>query len=504
MMARLWKLSQGFLIIAICLGLAQDNILQLRQQLRQDSGNVLLWIQLGDAFLQAGDYDSAIESFAEAIALDYRSADAHFGLGLAQFERGDYPAALFQFSEVARLHPDRFDGHYNRAVTLALLRRFEEAAEAFRAAIAQAEPEATTRERIEAHIGLAVQLTRLGDHDGAAQAYADALTLAPGDAELTFLKSQALFRAGRGLEALPELTELDAATDDYRVSALIADIYVQQDRIDHAIRALQRALRNAQGARDHEGQAIVLVNLGLLQRRLGRQSDAISSFQRAVAADSQSWQAHYHLGVSYLEGGQLNVALNNLEAAARLNPASGEAQLALASAYDLLGRFDDALQAAEAALSRLSEAGLRAQVNLIKGRALFAQGEYSAALSAFESALAHDPAVAEAQLWTGLAEFNLGNFSAAVRYFERAVQLNPASVAARINLGAAYLADGRFQDAELVYQMLADELPQDPEVLFNLGWSLFMQNRLESARDAWARASNLGYTPARDALRQHF
>jgi tetratricopeptide (TPR) repeat protein len=504
--ATLRKLFKGLLIVGVCFsfGLAQNTVLQLRQQLRQDSGNISLWIQLGNAYLEAGDYNSAVESFSEAIALNYRSGDAHFGLGLAEFELGDYPAALFQFSEVARLHPERFDGHYNRAVTLSMLRRFDEAAEAFRDAIAQAEPEASTEEKIDAYMGLAVQLKRIGDFDAAADAYAEALELDPGNEELTFLKAQALFQAGRGLEALPDLTDLEASSTDYRVSALIADIYVQEDRIDHAVRSLQRALRNAQGTRDGQAQASILVNLGVLQRGLGRSEEAIASFQRAVAADNQSWQARYHLGVSYLEAGQTQVSLNYLEAAVNLNPSSGEAHLALASAYDRLGRSDEALGAADTALSRLSDPALRAQANFVKGRALYNRGDYSAALTAFESVLAEDSANAEAQLWTGLTEFNLENYASAVRYFERAVQLNPSSVAARINLGAGYLADSRYQDAELVYQMLAEELPQDAEVLFNLGWALYMQNRLEGARDAWLRSSDLGYVPARDVLRQYF
>ena len=76
------------------------------------------------------------------VLLDYLSADAHFGLGLAEYNRANYRAALFEFGEVTRLFPDRFDGHFNRAVTLAQLRRGEEAVAAFQEALVQATPEA--------------------------------------------------------------------------------------------------------------------------------------------------------------------------------------------------------------------------------------------------------------------------------------------------------------------------------------------------------------------------
>src|SRR5690606_6961620 len=100
------------------------------------------------------------------IALDYRNGDAHFGLGLAEFGRGDLDSALFAFNEVTRLFPDRFDGHYNRGVTLARLKRPTDAAEAFREAVAQAEPEAGAAELHDAFVGLAGQLTSIGDFDG--------------------------------------------------------------------------------------------------------------------------------------------------------------------------------------------------------------------------------------------------------------------------------------------------------------------------------------------------
>ena len=129
-----------------------SSVSALRQVVTTNPADVEAWINLGNAYLQAGDDASAREAFYEAVALDYRSGDAHFGLGLAEFGRGDYPAALFEFSEVARLYPERFDGHFNRAVTLAKLRQFDEAAAAFQEAINEAEPEASTEQKVEAYL----------------------------------------------------------------------------------------------------------------------------------------------------------------------------------------------------------------------------------------------------------------------------------------------------------------------------------------------------------------
>ena len=154
---------------------AQAGIEQLRSEVTANPGSVLAWVALGNAYYESGQYDQAKNSFLEATALDYTSGDAHYGLGLSEFARGDFQAALFEFTEVTRLHPDRFDGHFNRAVTLARLRRPAEAATAFQEALAQADPEATADDRVQAHLGLAGQLELAGDYAGAADAYAAAL-----------------------------------------------------------------------------------------------------------------------------------------------------------------------------------------------------------------------------------------------------------------------------------------------------------------------------------------
>ena len=461
------------------------------------------WINLGQRYLDDGALERAKESFLEAIAVEYLSAEAHFGLGLTEYARGDFTAALFEFGEVARLFPTRFDGHFNRAVTLAKLRRSEEAVVAFQEAIVEAEPEASLAAQVGAYRGLAEQLKVLERFEEAAEAYDAALAFTGQDAELTYLRAEALYRAGQGLEALPSLSDLEG---DYRVDALIADIYAQAGQSDYALRSLTRAARNAASAGDTDTQARLLVQLGSLQRDLGREADAATSFGRAVQVDPGSSQALYNLGLSYLELGQLQAALTPLQQALTLGDGanSGATYLALASAYDRLAQPDEALRNAEAATQRLSDADLRSDATFIVGRSLYRLGDYRGALIALEEVVAAQPDNANAQLWAGLAHYQAGQYRSAAQFYERAVQLNPESLEARINLGAAYLASERYEDAELVYELLIRQTGGDADTFYNLGWSLLSQGRGNEARQAWQRSSELGYTPARTALSQYF
>ncbi len=496
------------LVVGLCsLSLAQadsQSLLALRQAAQSEPENVQAWLDLGQGYHQARRYGEAKEAFLEAIALDYRVGDAHFGLGLAEYARGDFEAALFAFSELSRLYPERFDGHFNRAVTLARLRRAAEAVEAFREAIRQAQPEATTEDLVNAYVGLSGQLKRLERFAEAADAYRSALDLRPGDQELRYLHAEALYRAGKGLEALPGLIDLEAQNSDYRVSALIADIYVEAGQIDYALRSLERALRRAEAAGESAAQANVLIRLGLLQRHLGREVEATASFERAARADPTSWQALYQLGVSHLELGRLSQAQRAFENALALHGDSGELHLALASTFDQLGRSERALEHAELARFRLSDSRLQLEGEFIMGRSLYSLGDYQGAKVHFERVLAALPESATAQLWAGLAVYSLGDYRLAAQYYERAVQLDPNSIEARINLGAAYLAAQRFDDARLIYELLVQQRPNDAELHYNLGWALFAQGRREDARSAWQQALELGYAPAQGPLRDYF
>jgi tetratricopeptide (TPR) repeat protein len=486
--------------------LAQDasSVTTYQQAVQSNPNDTANWVNLGNSQLAAGNFAAAKDAFIEAIARDYTLVDAHFGLGLSHYELGDYPSALFEFDAVTRLNPEGFDGHFNRGVTLAKLRESEQAIEAFNEAIVQADPEASDGQKVNAFLGLAGQLKRTEDYAGAADAYAQALLLAPEDPELAYQKGEAAYRAGNGLDALPELSALESKSSDYRVSALIADIYVQQDQSDYALRSLERALSKAEGAADVKAEAMLLVKLGVLQQDLGRDAEAMTSFQRASAADPSDWQARYFLGVGYLNGNDFNSAVSQLESAAVSNPESLEVQLALTSAYEGAGRAADMQKAAEAVAMSTEDPALLSEAQFALGRALYLQGDFEGAMAALESVVGEQADNAQAQLWAGLTEYKQENYVSAVQYLERAVQLDPESVDARVNLGAAYIAAKRYEDAELVYTMIVEENPADGQAFFNLGLSQFNQNNKDGAKEAWLRSSALGFAPAQDALQKYF
>jgi len=502
---RFLLLLVGGLLLPLAAAQPEDDVASFRQAVAAEPDSAAAWADLGTALLGEEETAEARDAFLEALALDYRNGDAHFGLGLSEYRLGDYQSALFSFGELARLEPERFDGHYNRAVTFARLRMPEEAAEAFADALENAEPGASLADEFNAWLGLAGQRKLTGDYADAAEAYASALEIEPGDRDVRYLHAEALWKADDGLEALPLLTELDDADNaDHRVNSLIADIYMDEGQTDYAVRALERAIRKARDAGNATAEAGLHIKLGLLERRLGSDRAALASFEEAVKVDPAAWQGHYNLGLAHLEAGRTDQAVTPLETAVSRAPASGEARLALATAYDRTDDAEAALEQAEASLGLLTDAQLRAQADFLKGRSEYRLGDYEAAAASFDRVISERPGDGQAQLWAGLTEYQLGDYGSAVQYYERAVQLLPDSREARANLAAGYLASERYPDAEQAYGELLAEDPEDARSLYNLGWAQLSQNRRLEARDSFEAALELGWSAAADTLEQHF
>lgn len=70
----------------------------------------------GDAFLELGSYQRAIERYNDAIELDPNSLDAFMGRGLSYYYLSDYEPAIADYSQVIELDPQEINAYYNRGL----------------------------------------------------------------------------------------------------------------------------------------------------------------------------------------------------------------------------------------------------------------------------------------------------------------------------------------------------------------------------------------------------
>ncbi|NEO16535.1 MULTISPECIES: tetratricopeptide repeat protein [unclassified Moorena] len=159
--------------------------------------------------------------------------------------------------------------------------------------------------------------------------------------------------------------------------------------------------------------AIELNSQGESLRQAGKYQQALMTYEKAIARDSNLAEAHW--GRCY--------SLNSL------------------------GRTPEGLAACDQALALKPD---YPEALWSKGAALESQNTPTAitqALTLYEQAIAIKPDFADAWINRGVALHKLKRYSEAIKAYERALQLNPNSADAWSNLGAAYWAKGQYKEA---------------------------------------------------------
>ena len=165
--------------------------------------------------------------------------------------------------------------------------------------------------------------------------------------------------------------------------------------------------------------AVAQHNWGVSLQELGRVQDAITAFERAIAANPQYAQAYYSLGLAYQTAQVPQAAIVAFECAMQVD--SKDLRFAIEHARTQLhiGNFAQAL-------AELEQLPLNAVVLNLKGIALKNLRRPDEALAAFDAALALNPQLAEALN-------NRGNLRLQSRQFSKALTDLDAALALQSN-----------------------------------------------------------------------
>ncbi len=92
-------------------GLA-DRVANAQFQVEQYPESPESWDRLGQALLESGLLEEAIDAFDEAIARDPDDVEAHYGRGVGLGSLGDYEAAMAEFRFVTSCNPTAAVPHF--------------------------------------------------------------------------------------------------------------------------------------------------------------------------------------------------------------------------------------------------------------------------------------------------------------------------------------------------------------------------------------------------------
>jgi tetratricopeptide (TPR) repeat protein len=223
----------------------------------------------------------------------------------------------------------------------------------------------------------------------------------------------------------------------------------------------------------------------LALHQAGRLSEAEKMYREILAAQPAHFDSLHLLGVIFMQRGDAEAAVRQIDAALKVEPRHSLALNNRGNALQQLRRFDDALASYDSALAVRPE---YAEALTNRGAALTALGRYDEALSSCDRAVELWPDLADAHVNRGNALHALNRFTEAVSAFDRALAVRPNYAEAYYNRGNTLHALKRHDEALASVDAALAQRPDYGEALTNRGAVLHALDRDDEALASLDRA----------------
>ena len=207
----------------------------------------------------------------------------------------------------------------------------------------------------------------------------------------------------------------------------------------------------------------------------GAHRASVIELKNAVREDPANARARQLLGENYIELGDANSAEKELRRALDLGVDAAVLAVPLARVMLLQGRYEDALDAAEAAAAPAGSA--RAAVLVVRGRAYGSLADLDAAEAAFRAALNEDRSSVDAHVGLARTALQQADFAHATVVLEDAMQLAPDGPSVIELAGDLSYSQGDYAASEVAFVTLVNAAPDDPFYRARLVQALMAQSK---------------------------
>jgi tetratricopeptide (TPR) repeat protein len=420
------------------------------------SNNAELLGLLGEAYLQAKEYDKAEKTFQHAMDLDARDTTYRRKLARTLAAAGKQKEALEQYLKLIEMEPE--------------------------------EPENYLR---------AAQIYRQQNElDEAEDLLAKAREQAPGNLEVLYNEALLYEMQGRFEETIQLLSD---AVSRVKANAgqlmdsrrTLAVLYEQLGRVYREVENYQAALNTFRematlGPEEQQRAQELIVDTLRASKQLDR---AIEESQKAMAAAPRDRDAKITHALLLGEKGSTDDAAKLLRSLMAGSRDDRGIYLALAQVYERGKRWTDAEAAAHSAERLARRPEENEMVYFLLGAIFERQGKVDQAEAQFRRALELNPKSGPVLNYYGymLADHGL-RLEEAVGYIRRALDQEPYNGAYLDSLGWAYFKMNKLAEAEEFLRKAVERSASDPEIRDHMGDILAASGRIEQAVTEWERA----------------
>jgi tetratricopeptide (TPR) repeat protein len=372
------------------------------------------------------------------------------------------------------------------------------------AAPPESRPPASARDRGQAyyHFSLGLQARLLGDTDAALAEYRKAGKLDPASAVIRVETARLLRDSARFEEALLEAKQAVALEPDLAEAHLVlGQLHQSQSDGSAGDEAVKLAAAEFEEVvRLQPNDLMTLQSLAGLYAQLQQPADAVRAWERYIALDPGSFDAHVQLGAQLLSAGESDRAAVALQKAVELQPSSARAYAVLGEIYARAQQVDQAILNYRKALE-LDPGGIRIRLSL--GETLLRAKRPQEALAEAKAVLEGDARNRLALDLAGRCHRELRQFDDAIAAADKLLALDPTDVKAQyLKVTVAEARRDYATAATLLEGLLArnrrgeeDSASNDRVFLVHLGFAHQQQGKYTEAAAAFGRAKATGGEP---------
>ena len=404
----------------------EKGIAELKKAIELDPKHIPTYLTLAQAYLQMKNVAEAEHALEQALAADPKSIEAIVAMGDFRLISGKPNEAEAQYKHALELAPDKDVLYLKLAGFYQLANKWAEA-EATYEKLAAAKPKDETPQLI-----LGEFHKQTGQRDKALASFQRAAELNP---------SSGIAR-DKLLDTYLDMGKLDEAEKGVQA------IY-DKNKKDLSARYLDARLRLARGKAD----------------------ETIEILQGVIKDEPQHAGAHHILGLAYGQKNDIPQARRELTEAVKIAPNMREARTALATIHLSEGSPDLAIEQAQAAL-RLNGRDLAAAT--ILGDAYLRKNDVPKAKQTFEAIAKALPKEQVSRYRLGLIERSEKNDAAALAHFEESLAINPHAIEPLDQIATIKLAQGKGKEARERVLKQIELSPKNP-LFYNLLGKIWLQ-----------------------------
>lgn len=437
-------------------------VIQLKNSLQSNPGNVAARQLLGEIYLRVGNGPSAEKEFRAAMRRGASDTKIKILLARAYLLQGKNKEALDQVSADITDEESRPDALIVRGQALLGLREFDKA----RAALNDADK--LKPEDVRAKIGLAQSFVSQGKIKEGEAEIDEALRRKPKSVEALVLKGE-LRRLNKDLDGAVQQFDKAVAVNDKNLlarlgrAASLIDLGKDQDAqadLDTVFRrvpkhplasylqalvlakkkdyaAAQETLQQAGRFLDNHMPSVFL--RGAVSYALNQYEQAVSNLERYTQAVPNNVRARKLLGATLVRKREAARAITVLEPLIKDDTKDAQLLTLLGSAYMQVGKFNEGTKF----FSRASEAAPDvASIRMQQALGSLAQGQSDAAVGQLENAINLDPEARQATVLLALVKLRKRDFDGALVAAKRLQTQMKDNPLAENLIGAAYLGKG--------------------------------------------------------------